>query len=53
MRIKLLFSDNLISRNRARWAETEIKKIKKVADTHWPYDEKGNSKDKTETTSTG
>ena len=31
--------------------EKEIKKIKKVADKHWPYDEKGNSKDKTETTS--
>lgn len=27
MRIKLLFSDNLISRNRARWSETEIKKM--------------------------
>jgi len=28
--------------------EKEMKKIKKVADKHWPYDEKGDSKDEAE-----
>jgi len=31
--------------------EKEMKKIKKIADKYWPYDEKGNSNDETEKTS--
>ncbi len=30
--------------------EKEMKKIKKIADKYWPYDEKGNSNDETEKT---
>lgn len=31
--------------------EKEMKKIKKIADKYWPYDERGNSNDETEKTS--
>ena len=31
--------------------EKEMKKIKKIADKYWPYDERGNSNDETETSS--